>query len=37
MIQENRSVGIGANKPWKFPGGYVDHDETIADGVKREV
>ena len=37
MIQENRSFGEGVNKPWKFPGGYVDHGETIADGVKREV
>ena len=24
MIQENRSIGEGSAKPWKFPGGYMD-------------
>jgi len=40
MIQEKRRVGeaIGAvEKPWKFPGGFVDHGETVRQGVEREV
>jgi 8-oxo-dGTP pyrophosphatase MutT (NUDIX family) len=40
LIQEKRRVGeaIGAvEKPWKFPGGFVDHGETVRQGVEREV
>lgn len=37
MIQETRSVGKGADKPWKFPGGYVDRGETVRKAVEREV
>jgi len=37
MIQERRSIGQGASKPWKFPGGYVDRGETVKQGVEREV
>jgi len=37
MIQERRSAGQGENKPWKFPGGYVDRGETVRQGVEREV
>ena len=37
MIQETRSIGKGAEKPWKFPGGYVDRGETVRKAVEREV
>lgn len=42
MIQEKRARGEavgkeGAQKPWKFPGGYVDRGETLRQGVEREV
>ena len=37
LIQEQRSDGKGKNKPWKLPGGYVDHGEIIKDAAVREV
>ena len=37
LIQERRSIGQGDDKPWKFPGGFVDKGETIKQGVEREV
>ena len=30
MIQENRAKAMGASKPWKFPGGFVDAGELIC-------